>query len=185
VDLAEKMAKGDLDIALVTHNPRARASDVVRTEPLCWVSSINHPLPENAPIPLAVGRRDCLWRQAACAALDATGREYQILFTSWSSTVVAAAVLAGMAVSVLPESALRPGMKVLTLADGFPALAPVQIGIMKRPGLSPSLSNAISNHITACLDNITPISANDDLEADIKGFPRYPRLRQSHMLPGW
>ncbi|MEK1945727.1 MAG: LysR substrate-binding domain-containing protein, partial [Ensifer adhaerens] len=125
VDLAEKMAKGDLDIALVTHNPRARASDVVRTEPLCWVSSINHPLPENAPIPLAVGRRDCQWRQAACAALDATGKDYQILFTSWSSTVVAAAVLAGMAVSVLPESALRPGMKVLTLADGFPALAPV------------------------------------------------------------
>ncbi len=54
-------------------------------------------------------------------------KEYQILFTSWSSTVVAAAVLAGMAVSVLPESALRPGMKVLTLADGFPSLAPVQI----------------------------------------------------------
>jgi DNA-binding transcriptional LysR family regulator len=184
-DLAEKMAKGDLDIALVTHNPRARASDVVRTEPLCWVASINHPLPENAPIPLAVGRRDCLWRQAACAALDATGREYQILFTSWSSTVVAAAVLAGMAVSVLPESALRPGMKVLTLADGFPALAPVQIGIMKRPGLSPSLSNAITNHITACLDNITPIAVNDDLDGDIKGYPRYPRLRQSHMLPGW
>ena len=98
VDLAEKMAKGDLDIALVTHNPRARASDVVRTEPLCWVSSINHPLPENAPIPLAVGRRDCQWRQAACAALDATGKEYQILFTSWSSTVVAAAVLAVKAV---------------------------------------------------------------------------------------
>ena len=185
VDLAEKMAKGDLDIALVTHNPRARASDVVRTEPLCWVSSINHPLPENAPVPLAVGKRDCLWRQAACAALDATGKEYQILFTSWSSTVVAAAVLAGMAVSTLPESALRTGMKVLTQADGFPALAPVQIGIMKRPGLSPSLSNAITNHITACLDNITPVGAADDIDGDVKNFPRYPRLRQAHMLPGW
>jgi DNA-binding transcriptional LysR family regulator len=99
--------------------------------------------------------------------------------------VVAAAVLAGMAVSVLPESALRTGMKVLTQADGFPALAPVQIGIMKRPGLSPSLSNAITNHITACLDNITPTTSTDDLDGDMKNFPRYPRLRQSHMLPGW
>lgn len=38
VDLAERMHKGELDIALVTHNPRERMSDVVRTEPLCWVA---------------------------------------------------------------------------------------------------------------------------------------------------
>ena len=86
VDLAEKMAKGDLDIALVTHNPRARASDVVRTEPLCWVSSINHPLPENAPIPLAVGRRDCLWRQAASPDLH-TWVRYLCEFNAQDVTV--------------------------------------------------------------------------------------------------
>ncbi|ACM25566.1 transcriptional regulator protein [Rhizobium rhizogenes K84] len=120
VDLAERMHRGELDIALVTHNPRERMSDVVRTEPLCWVGSANHPLRDDAPIPLAVGRRDCPWRQLACSALDAGGRDYQVLFTSWSCTVVASAVLAGMAVSVMPESALRTGMKVLTQADGFP-----------------------------------------------------------------
>ncbi|MGO7522370.1 hypothetical protein ACCT21_34650, partial [Rhizobium brockwellii] len=32
----------------------------------------------------------------------------------------------------------------------------VQIGIMKRAGLSVSLMNAITAHISACLDNITP-----------------------------
>ncbi len=186
VSLAEKMARGELDIALVTHNPLARASDVVRTEPLCWVSSANHPLRDSAPVPLAVGRRDCDWRQLACSALDAAGREYQILFTSWSSTVVASAVLAGMAVSVLPESALRTGMKVLTSADGFPPLPPVQIGLMKRPGLSTSLMNAITDHITACLDNITPVNVDDDLESENKSYPRYyPRLRAGNMIPGW
>lgn len=186
VDLAERIQRGELDIALVTHNPRERMSDVVRTEPLCWVSSANHPLRDDAPVPLAVGRRDCQWRQLACSALDAVGREYQILFTSWSCTVVAAAVLAGMAVSVMPESALRTGMKVLTQADGFPALPPVQIGIMKRPGVSISLMNAITAHITACLDNITPAAVDDDLEADVKTYPRhFPRLRAGHMLPGW
>ncbi len=123
VDLAEKMKRGELDVALVTHNPRARVSEVVRTEPLCWVASANHPLPDNAPVPLALGRTDCQWRQAACAALDTIGRDYHILFTSWSSTVLAAAVLAGMAVSVQPESALRTGMKVLSQQDGFPPLA--------------------------------------------------------------
>ncbi|MEA3535830.1 LysR substrate-binding domain-containing protein [Rhizobium sp. CC-YZS058] len=185
VDLSEKMARGDLDIALVTHSPRARASDVVRTEPLCWVASNSHPLPEHAPVPLAVGKRDCQWRQAACASLDATGKDYNILFTSWSSTVIAAAVLAGMAVSVMPESALRSGMKVLTQADGFPPLAPVQIGIMKRPGLSPSLSSAITNHITACLDNISLPSADEDLDVNVRPLSRQSRLRQGQLLAGW
>ncbi|MBB4008815.1 LysR substrate-binding domain-containing protein [Allorhizobium taibaishanense] len=186
MDLAEKMAKGELDIALVTHNPATRQSDVMRTEPLCWVASANHPLREGMPVPLAVGKRDCIWRQLACAALDADGREYQILFTSWSSTVVASAVLAGLAVSVLPESALRTGMKVLSQADGFPPLPPVQIGIMKRPGMSPSLMNAITDHIAACLDNINPAAIEDDLDGDTKNFMRsYPRLRPGHMLPGW
>ncbi|MBP1850504.1 LysR substrate-binding domain-containing protein [Rhizobium halophytocola] len=186
VDLAEKMARGELDIALVTHNPRARTSDVVRTEPLCWVFSANHPLPDNAPVPLAVGRRDCNWRQLACSALDAAGREHQILFTSWSSTVVASAVLAGMAVSVLPESALRTGMRVLTNADGFPSLPPVQIGIMKRPGFSATLTNAITDHIAACLDNITPVSNDLDSDGDLKLMPRQiGRARSAQILPSW
>ncbi|NKJ91440.1 LysR family transcriptional regulator [Rhizobium leguminosarum bv. viciae] len=187
VDLAERMHKGELDIALVTHNPRERMSDVVRTEPLCWVGSANHPIRDDAPVPLAVGRRDCQWRQLACSALDAVGREHQILFTSWSCTVVAAAVLAGMAVSVMPESALRTGMKVLSQADGFPALPPVQIGIMKRPGVSLSLMNAITAHITACLDNITPTVVDDALEADVKSAQArlYPRLKAANMVPSW
>ncbi|MBY5751513.1 LysR substrate-binding domain-containing protein [Rhizobium leguminosarum] len=187
VDLAERMHKGELDIALVTHNPRERMSDVVRTEPLCWVGSANHPIRDDAPVPLAVGRRDCQWRQLACSALDAVGREHQILFTSWSCTVVAAAVLAGMAVSVMPESALRTGMKVLSQADGFPALPPVQIGIMKRPGVSLSLMNAITAHITACLDNITPTVVDDSLEADVKSAQArlYPRLKAPNMVPSW
>ncbi|AVC48397.1 DNA-binding transcriptional LysR family regulator [Rhizobium leguminosarum] len=187
VDLAERMHKGELDIALVTHNPRERMSDVVRTEPLCWVGSANHPIRDDAPVPLAVGRRDCQWRQLACSALDAVGREHQILFTSWSCTVVAAAVLAGMAVSVMPESALRTGMKVLSQADGFPALPPVQIGIMKRPGVSLSLMNAITAHITACLDNITPTVVDDSLEADVKSAQArlYPRLKAANMVPSW
>ncbi len=187
VDLAERMHRGELDIALVTHNPRERMSDVVRTEPLCWVGSANHPIRDDAPVPLAVGRRDCPWRQVSCAALDAVGREHQILFTSWSCTVIAAAVLSGLAVSVMPESALRTGMKVLTQADGFPALPPVQIGIMKRPGVSISLMNAITAHITACLDNITPAVVDDNLEADVKGnyIRAQPRLKIANTVTSW
>ena len=184
-DLAERLKQGELDMALVTHNPRTRDSEVVRTEPLCWVASANHALPVGRPVPLAVGRRDCRWRQLAISALEGVGRDYRVLFTSWSATVVASAVLAGMAVSILPESALRNGMRVLTQADGFPPLAPVQIGLMKRPGASPSLTTALSNHIIASLDNISAADPLGDPEADMKLSARPPRLKPGHLLPSW
>ncbi|WP_174803766.1 LysR substrate-binding domain-containing protein [Martelella limonii] len=184
VDLAERLKQGELDLALVTHNPRTRLSDVVRTEALCWVGSANHPLPVDRPVPLAVGRRDCCWRDLAVSALNNVGREYRILFTSWSATVLASAVLAGMAVSVLPESAVRNGMRVLTPADGFPTLEPVQIGLMKRPGAPASLINALSNHIIASLDNISQVDLVAEPEME-RHSPRLPRLRPGHMLASW
>ena len=58
---------------------------------------------------------------------------------------------------------------------------------MKRPGLSTSLMTAITDHITACLDNISPAVAGDDGDGvDIKPFGRTgTRLRSVPMMPGW
>lgn len=165
IELAARLSRGELDVALVTHNPHERTSEVVRTEPLYWVTSMNHTVHEDTPVPLAVGRRSCKWRNLACSALDSAGRDYQILFTSWSATVVASAVLSGLAVSLLPECAVRPGMRILSPADGFPALAPAQIGLMRRPGAPVALVNAICGHIAASLDNITPTDSGTELAA--------------------
>jgi len=184
-DLVERLKQGELDMALVTHNPRTRDSEVVRTEPLCWVASANHALPVDRPVPLAVGRRDCRWRQLAIAALEGVDRDYRVLFTSWSATVVASAVLAGMAISILPESALRNGMRVLSQADGFPPLPPVQIGLMKRPGASASLTTALSNHIIASLDNISAVEVAPGFEMDGKVLSRSPRMKPAHVAASW
>ena len=82
-------------------------------------------------LPLALGRPTCLWRRTACDVLDQMNRDYRILFTSWSATVIIAAVLSGLAVSVLPECALRPGMRMLGESDGFGALPDCRIGILR------------------------------------------------------
>ncbi|WP_419909766.1 LysR substrate-binding domain-containing protein [Hoeflea sp.] len=182
-DLIEQLNRNELDIALVTHNPKVRNSIMVRSEPLLWVTSLAHSAHAESPVPLAVGRRDCDWRQLGCAALDSVGRDYSILFTSWSSTVVASAVLAGLAVSLLPESALRPGMRILTPADGFPALPPAEIGMIRRPGVPTVLMDAISDHIAASLDNMTP----PDDGSDPRSPNRKGRNRQKGnlMMSSW
>src|SRR5690606_20381948 len=129
-NLSDQIRRGNLDIAIVTHNEDKRASEVVRREPLLWVSSANHQTHEQPVLPMAFGRLTCLWRRSACAALEEMDREYRVLFTSFSATVIIAAVLSGLAISVLPECALRPGMRVLGEADGFRPLPDCRIGIM-------------------------------------------------------
>jgi hypothetical protein len=56
---------------------------------------------------------------------------------------------------VLPESAIRPGMRVLGPSDGFPALPSVKIALM-RNRLEPSpLMEKLAEHIISSLDNLS------------------------------
>lgn len=161
-NLVELLKRGQLDIALVTHSAGTMQSEVVRREPLLWVSSANHQIHQEAVIPLAVGRPTCMWRRAACDALDAGNHDYRIIFTSWSATVVIAAVLAGLAVSVLPECALRPGMRVLGEADGYAPLPDIRIAIMRGHTGQREIVDALARHITESLDNISLPSTTED-----------------------
>lgn len=187
-NLVEHVRRGHLDIALVTHDDERGNSEVVRREPLLWVTSQNHSIHEETIVPLAVGRPSCLWRRAACDTLDRAGREYRILFTSWSATVVIASVLSGLAVSILPECALRPGMRILGEADGFSALPDCRIGIMRGHTRQPQIVEALSRHISESLDNISvPGAVEETGHFDFASLPytRTKRHRPGQIMPGW
>jgi DNA-binding transcriptional LysR family regulator len=68
---------------------------------------------------------------------------------------VAAAVLAGLAVSVFPESGLRPGMRVLGASEGFPELASCRVGLLRNPHQESALAEALAEHIISSLDNLS------------------------------
>lgn len=187
VNLIDQVKRGQLDIAIITHESDKSASSIVRREPLLWVTSANHSIHMEDVLPLAVGRTTCMWRRAACDMLDQMGRDYRILFTSWSATVVIAAVLAGQAVSILPECALRPGMRILDESDGFGALPDVRIAILRGQTTQSELVDALANHISESLDNISVPSIDDGGQFDFASlaYARSKRLRPSHILPGW
>lgn len=161
-NLVKDLAEGELDVAIITHvQSRGRKGvEVIRREPLLWVVSARHAIEMEDPIPLALGRATCDWRKAAIEALDQVQRKNHLLYSSWNSTAVGAAVLAGLAVSVLPESALRPGMRVLCEADGFPKLPDCEIGVMRSWKKHTRVTEALVEHIVSSLDNLSvPIAA--------------------------
>lgn len=186
-NLVEHLKRGGIDLALVTHYEGTASSEVVRREPLLWVTSANHGVHEETPLPLAFGRPNCMWRRSALDVLGRTDREFRVLFSSWSATVIAAAVLAGLAVSVLPECALRPGMRVLGESDGFGPLPDVQIGIMRGHTNRSDLVEALARHIVESLDNISVPMTEDAGGFDFAalGAIRGRRPRASQVAPGW
>ncbi len=186
--LVEQLKRGNLDLAIVTHDGARGQSEVVRREPLLWVSSANHATHEEDVLPMAFGRPTCIWRRAACDVLDSVGRDYRVLFSSFSATVITAAVLSGLAISVLPECALRPGMRVLGEADGFGPLPDCKIGIMRGHTARPQIVEAIARHISDSLDNISvPLAEEADgyAFAGLASSPRARRPKASLVLPGW
>lgn len=154
--LVERIQANELDLAIITHSDhRSGPAEVIRHERLLWVTSSRSQVHEEAPVPLALGRPTCNWRQAATERLERIGRPFRVLYASWNSTAVSATVIAGLAVSVLPESAIRPGMRVLGPSDGFPALPSVKIALM-RNRLEPSpLMEKLAEHIISSLDNLS------------------------------
>ena len=153
--LVERLAASDLDLAIITQTEHRGAASIIRRERLLWITSNRHAVHEMTPLPLALGRSICTWRHAATMALEGVGRPFRVLYSSWNSTAVGAAVLAGLAVSVLPESAVRPGMRVLGSSDGFPPLPSCKIALL-RTKLEPSaLADALAGHIVTSLDNLS------------------------------
>jgi DNA-binding transcriptional LysR family regulator len=159
VDLLERIDANELDLAIVTNCDGRRMSEAFRRERLLWVSSNRHAVHTEERLPLALGRPACAWRRIAVERLEAIGRPYRILYSSSNSGAVAAAVLAGLAVSVLPESGLRPGMRVLTSADGFSELPSCSIGLVRNPHETSSLADALAEHIVSSLDNLSDAQA--------------------------
>jgi DNA-binding transcriptional LysR family regulator len=155
VDLIERIDANDLDLAIITNCESSRASEIFRQERLLWVTSNRHSTHMEERLPLALGRPSCGWRRAAVDCLEKMARPYRILYSSGNAGAIAAAVLSGLAVSVFPESGLRPGMRVLSPADGFPGLPSCRIGLIRNPHETSALADALAEHIISSLDNLS------------------------------
>jgi DNA-binding transcriptional LysR family regulator len=155
IDLIARLDANEIDLAIVTSCESYRASEIFRQERLLWVTSNRHSAHCNDPLPLALGRPTCDWRKAAMDSLDSMGRAHRLLFSSGNAGAISAAVLAGLAVSVLPTSGIRPGMRMLTPADGFPELPPCRIGLLRNPHERSPLVEALAGHIISSLDNLS------------------------------
>jgi DNA-binding transcriptional LysR family regulator len=102
-ELQEMMARGQLDLLIgyaAPGDPHA-----VLTAPSIWFGQDD--LSEKAELPLAVLEKPCRFREAATAALDASGRRWRIAVETPNLSTLRAAVASGLGVTSRTDLFLR------------------------------------------------------------------------------
>ena len=145
--LTEALDNGELDLTLITCDSDAVGDQILRREPTVWACSERHFAQERNPLPLALFQKGCFLRNWAIRALDDMERSYRVAYTSPSLTGVLAAVSAGLAVTVLGESILPPGIRVLTAEEGFPPFPPANIVLRRAPRQKSKVIDCLAQHL--------------------------------------
>lgn len=138
-DLKNKLASGDIDIALVKREPDSGPCWAAWPETLVWVKGAQAD-PANGVLPLALFPQGCIYRQRAIRLLDVAQRPWRIAFGSHSLTGIQAAVTCGLGISVLPASAVLPEHSVCT---DLPPLPPTELALISRDGALSGLQRAL------------------------------------------
>lgn len=149
--LRELVANGELDLAIITFFDRAPKENFVRRERLVWVTSQRHAAHNNDILPLATADCTCAWRELATTALEKAGRPYRIAYTSPNRLAIDAAVIQGLAVAAIADICVRPGMRILSAAEGYPDLGAFDIGFHFKSGQPAPATLALAQHIRESL----------------------------------
>jgi len=138
--LNTRLQRGQLDMALVVE-PIDVAADDTRwvksfgiTQPV-WVAAHNMRPDPTRPVPLALHGKGCPYRSVAVDALSRSGRRWRPVIMSAGVTALEVAIEAGLAIGIVDRAQVRPGMRVLTQAEGFPELPVHELRLMRAPGV--------------------------------------------------
>ncbi|AMP05028.1 LysR family transcriptional regulator [Collimonas pratensis] len=134
LDLRAMIDAGELDLAVVISVPRSERGTVVRRTRLVWVAADIFTLPPDASVPLAFFPAPCVYRHAGVTALEQTTVKWHVVFTSPSQQGLRAAVLGGLAITVLTSDDLEPGMKIVDGQYGLPLLPSADFSLIWSDG---------------------------------------------------
>jgi len=150
-DLREELAAGELDAVIVRLAPRDRLKSIW-SEPQLWVVREGFEITRGAPLPLALLHAPCILREHAIESMKRLKRPYKITFTGSSMTSVQAAVGAGLGVSILPRSAVLPGMQLLTNGKNYPDPGRLDVGVVRAAGARADIVAALESIARQTLD---------------------------------
>jgi DNA-binding transcriptional LysR family regulator len=151
----QRIAGDELDLAIAMYSEHQNESLAYSwAERPIWVTAENKGAHRKTPVPIAAHDKGCEYRERMIRALDSIGRPWRIAYVSPGISGLQEAVKAGFGVSALTRRTLMRGMKILTEADGFPALPDIRIGLhYKHSNLSTAALMLVSYIVQSLHDS--------------------------------
>lgn len=148
-DLADAVARGDLDLALAAGKLNGFATPLV-TEDMVWIGADHFHLAPQSPLPLVLFEDPCPFRESAIRQLGAVGRSWRVSYSSPSLSGVRAAVQAGLGVTVRTKRFLGPGLLDVSESFDLPPLGKIKYALYRRTDDPRSESAALENEVRGC-----------------------------------
>lgn len=127
------LAAGELDLAVVFEWQQPSGAEVLTHEPTVWVTSTQHRLHDERPLPIAICGRDGWCRDHVLASLERRGIDYRLAYSSESTNGLILAVNAGLAVAPIARSNIPADCRELTEADGFGQIDSTRVVLHRNP----------------------------------------------------
>ena len=134
LNLFDRFKRKEFDLVLVKMN---RPEDFpngmdVWSEALEWVGNKELFDLDDQPVPLVLSPQPCVYRARAIHALEKINKKWRIVFSSHSYAGTAAAVRAGMGVTVLPRNMVPDDLEIIRSSENIPNLDDTHISLLKH-----------------------------------------------------
>ncbi|MGC1547344.1 MAG: LysR substrate-binding domain-containing protein [Rhodanobacter sp.] len=134
LELMPMIKAGELDLAVVMEAPDGNGGTPLRRTQFVWAAAESFDVAPGASLPFALFPAPCINRQVGLAALEGTSIEWHVVFTSQSQQGIRAAVLAGLAITVLARDDVEKGMRIVDGSYGLPSLSEADFTLIWSTG---------------------------------------------------
>jgi DNA-binding transcriptional LysR family regulator len=134
LDLLPMIKAGELDLAVVMSPPDSDAGTPLRRTQFVWVAADTFDVAPDTSLPFAFFPAPCINRVVGLGALDGTPVQWHVVFTSQSQQGIRAAVLAGLAITIMTRDDVEPGMRIVDGSYGLPPLSDADFTLVWSAG---------------------------------------------------
>lgn len=155
LELKAAFVEGRHDVILTTERQPAPEADVLRRQHLVWTGAPGGRAWRGRPLPLAFTRQ-CMFREAALAALEAAGIDWFDAIDTPSEDAAMVSAAADLGVRADLVSSLVQGVAPLEHGGALPALPEYGIGLYVAAGGNEELARAFAERLREAFADDAP-----------------------------
>jgi len=145
--LLDKLARGEIDIALTTERHVGVGGETLMIDRLVWVGAKEGNAYRLDPLPISLGSETCTFQSSATAALAEVERDWRFICSTSDMSALCATVEADLAVAPLLSQTVPDGMVALGDDHGLPSLPDFSINLYMNRGSATDTAEELARYI--------------------------------------